>query len=250
MDALPIDEVDYAKYDPDDLAEFFECHYRERNRPLVIRGAALRWPALDKWTFDYLAQKCGSTNVPCMVFGGPRSMVVPIPADEALRRISDGGNLYISLATITPVDGEASLPMLMDDCEFPTLISTKSSKALTAFIGRDSFAPLHHHGGSPPERIIEAIKTQLVGTKTAVLFPPNSEFPFSRIQFKEWLSDRQQVLERYPRLRELPSHQSDLAPGDMLFIPAYWWHCFFGHETSMSATCFWKDSKPSAMPNT
>jgi lysine-specific demethylase 8/hypoxia-inducible factor 1-alpha inhibitor (HIF hydroxylase) len=87
--------------------------------------------------------------------------------------------------------------------------------------------PLHYDSG-------DGTLVQLHGVKRATLFPPSQTrnlypFPLRRKGIPPWFSqlylDRPDF-DRFPRLKTALPHQVDvvLAPGEVLFIPANWWH--------------------------
>src|SRR3712207_1389328 len=43
--------------------EEFVREYRDRDRPVVLEGYVADWPAVRAWSFDHLAQRCGSVRV-------------------------------------------------------------------------------------------------------------------------------------------------------------------------------------------
>ena len=54
----PIDRVnDISKED-------FINNYLNKRKPLIIRNATKTWPALQKWTFEYLKETVGDQMVP------------------------------------------------------------------------------------------------------------------------------------------------------------------------------------------
>ncbi len=41
----------------------FYRNYVARNKPVIVTGAIDAWPALHKWTFQYMADKMGAAKV-------------------------------------------------------------------------------------------------------------------------------------------------------------------------------------------
>jgi hypothetical protein len=54
----PIDRVDHIS------REDFVNKYLNPRKPLIISKATQNWPALQKWTFDYLKDVVGDQTVP------------------------------------------------------------------------------------------------------------------------------------------------------------------------------------------
>ena len=262
--SLPtVDTIDAADYSAANLAAHFSANYRSRNRPLRVRHAASDWPAIKLWTLEYLAETCKDAPTAVMMFGSGMPRMLYLPTTEALARIRRGEKIYISQSSIieephaSRPGSTVDLPMLAQDCGELSLLADKRGKSLQAFIGIDTYASMHFHPGKPRIReCIESIKVQLVGKKKAILFSPNtnlkpallSAFNFSKISFEDWLSNSKGVLAQLTLARNFAAYECSLEPGDLLFIPAYWWHSFYGEGLSMSATYFWFDAEPEACP--
>jgi hypothetical protein len=105
--------------------------------------------------------------------------------------------------------------------------------------------PLHFDSG-------DGTLAQLHGTKRVVLFPPSQTrnlypFPLHRRGIAPWISqvypDRPDF-DRFPRLKTALPHRMDitLAAGEMLFIPANWWHevSALSEDYICSINRFWK----------
>src|SRR4051812_28041713 len=71
--------------------EFLE-RYRRHDRPVVIRGAVDSWPAMSRWSIEYLRDKVGDVEVDVMAYeeGGRNERVyVRMPLAEYLDKIKD-----------------------------------------------------------------------------------------------------------------------------------------------------------------
>ena len=54
--------------------------YVALNKPAIFRGAASHWPAIDKWTDEYLRYICASPGFPCpKLYIFPSTVGVPYP---------------------------------------------------------------------------------------------------------------------------------------------------------------------------
>jgi hypothetical protein len=255
---MKIQSVEFLDYHSHPIeSEFlskFETDYRNKNIPLLIKGGAREWAPVKKWNLAGLAHRCGNAPVPAMLMNGRRPRSVRIAASDAISRITLGQNLYISQATIG-MDNDMwmvpDLPMLSTDCEAPFFIGHKEKKQLRAFMGRDTFASMHFHAGFPHiKRCVESLKIQVTGIKKILFFAPTVDLQayrllghnFSQISFKEWQRDLS--LREKVGNPDAVAYECDLVPGDMLYIPAYWWHCVFGPGESISTTYFWQDTDP------
>lgn len=250
MQIQAVEELDLSNghSDHEGATERFEASYRKKNIPLVLRRAASEWPAIATWNLDYVAERCGSSSGRAMVYGGARPTNLRLPVRDVVARIQSGEKIYLSEAIISSEHPrmDPEIPALMTDLEVPAVVAEKRDRVLAAFFGVDTYASMHFHPDA------ESLKIQVVGRKRALLIPPDADLPsfpflsmnFSRISFLDWDRHPERLLERHPELRSLTAYECTLDPGDMLFIPNYWWHSFFGAGLSMSVTYFWNDTQP------
>lgn len=86
--------------------------------------------------------------------------------------------------------------------------------------------------------------TQMHGTKEVTLYPPtrraemyphelSSSFFYSRVD----PADVDRTL--YPDFPTQPAARFELAPGDTLYIPPFWWHYIRSRELGVSVNVFW-----------
>ena len=54
------ENIDYLFENPSPL-QFMR--YLVKNRPFIVKGGCLTWPAVEKWNFGYLAQMMGDAEV-------------------------------------------------------------------------------------------------------------------------------------------------------------------------------------------
>lgn len=92
---------------------------------------------------------------------------------------------------------------------------------------------------------------QLVGRKRVVLFPPKDwrglyPFPLHHPHDRQSQVDFfRPDLDRFPRLSELTPIECILHPGDVVFIPQYWWHHIENLDDGCTSVTFWyKDTAP------
>jgi hypothetical protein len=111
MKLSPIDRVD------DISKEDFINNYLIPRKPLIIRKATQSWPALQKWTFDYLKETVGDKIVP-LYDSSKADPSKPINASAAEMKFGD----YIDLIQKEPTDLRIFLfdpikyaPALLDD---------------------------------------------------------------------------------------------------------------------------------------
>ncbi|MGZ3449970.1 MAG: cupin-like domain-containing protein [Polyangiales bacterium] len=219
----------------------FEREYVLPHRPVLVRGAMKRLPAL-RWTFDSIAAVAPQRKVPALFFpkGDPylretsELRMVELAAQmRTLREPRDPEDPYPYLIC----DIAKYLPELLPDASLARAPEPERCVAFEAFIGRDSITSTHFHPGS------HAMVTQVRGEKTVILHPPEESrelygyapwtfhYSYSRARYDQ--------LERFPSLARARATQVTLRPGDQLFIPTMWWHTVYAMGESITVSHFW-----------
>lgn len=220
-------------------AEDFLNRFYATSRPVIMRGAIADWPALKRWTPDYLKQQVGAGEVE---FQGGRNNDpnFELYKDNHKHRMPFDG--FIDLITGAGGGNDAYL----------TAYNSASNSAvlapLEADIGRigiltgapgmlwigpgGTFTPLHFD-------LTNNLLAQIVGTKHLVLLPP-SETP-KLANTRHVFSDVHDVtdpecLARYPEAESARQFEVTLEPGDLLYIPVGWWHQVVAEDFSVMQT--------------
>lgn len=218
---------------------FLNDHYAA-NWPVVLAGEMEGWPALDRWTPDYLKRVVGDREVDVqadrgadadferrktrhtrrMAFGAFIDRVAP-PAQ--------GNDVYLT-AYNSAANAEALAPLQADLGFIDKLLTRERGMMWIGAAG--AFTPLHHD-------LTNNLFLQVVGRKRMLLVSPldtprlyNDQHVFSRIRDLT----APDVLRRFPLLEGLRVHRVDLLAGDVLFIPVGWWHQVLSLDFSVSIT--------------
>ncbi len=230
----------------------FEERFLFPQRPVIISGAMEDWPALQRWTNDYLTEKVGArtfrpwqktdmveakkgnSDTPPMKFAEYFDLL-------AGDTISDG-QLYVAILPI-----RTSLPELWPDIRFPAYVDEDKYLQVNFWFGPgNNFTPLHYDAN-------DNFLAQIRGRKQVILCPPREiarlyPFPFSFTAdpFSYGANHFSQVnvlspdLTRFPDWAHADRALLELGPGDMLFIPVHWWHSVWGIEQNMSINYWWR----------
>jgi hypothetical protein len=224
----------------------FEERFLFPQRPVIISGAMEGWPARERWTNDYLTEKVGARTVnpwrpdqsPCDTPPMKLAEYIDLLASAS---ISDG-RLYAALLPI-----RTSLPELWPDVRFPPFVDEDKYRFVNFWFGPgNNFTPLHY---DPADNLL----TQIRGRKQVILCPPREiarlyPFPFSYAAnpYSPAANHMSQVnvlspdLTRFPAWAHADRAVLELGPGDMLFIPLYWWHTVWGIDQNMSINYWWR----------
>ena len=196
-------------------------------RPCVITGAIADWPALARWTPDYLRAAIGDTPVE---FQGGRQNAADfelakdrykqrLPFRAYMDRITHtpGNDAYVT-AYNSAANRAAFAPLMADTRPITDYLTPGGGMLWIGPAG--TFTPLHFD-------LTNNLLAQVVGRKHVLLVPAtqsrflyNSRHVFSEVHD---LEDPAR-LERYPLARQATPYAVTLEPGELLYIPIGWWH--------------------------
>jgi hypothetical protein len=223
--------------------EAFDACTKQR-KPCVLRGAGRDWPAVARWTLASLAQRLGRQLVPAVPLRG-RELGVDArrgvartmrEAAEVLREIEqEQGTSYL----IAPLD---TLPAdIRDEAPIPMPCRGAAWVATNVWIApAGTITPLHFD-------IPHNFLVQIRGAKRVMVFerghfmkmykePLWSSVPnFSRVD------PMNPALDRFPAFRDMQPFVTDLAEGDVLFLPSATWHHVTSETNSISVNYWWAE---------
>ena len=233
----PIERIDGASLSEEE----FLARYLRPHRPVVLTNVAADWPAMRDWTPEYFKRRFGSKPV---AIGYDRDMPFDAFIDAVLASSSAQPGPYMYRSFLHEV-----LPELLPDVipqnrfAFPRRYASplmpevwrRPDGYLKLLIGGvGSKFPVMHFDGDNAHAAI----TQIHGVKEFVMYAPEDApylypkkfFPnHSRVD-DPTLQDPQ----RFPLLALARQYRTELGPGDMIFVPARWWHAARALSTSIS----------------
>jgi hypothetical protein len=227
----PIDLVD------DITKEEFVNNYLNPRKPLIIRKATESWPALQKWTFDYLKETVGDQVVP-LYDSSKADPSKPINASAAEMKFAD----YIDLIQKEPTDLRIFLfdpikhaPQLLDDYRSPTnLMGGFLDKYPNMFFGGAGSVTFLHYDID----LAHIFHTHFNGRKRVILFDQKWSKRLYCIPFATYALEDYDIespdLQKFPALDGIEGYEAFLEHGDTLFMPTGFWHWMKYLEGSFS----------------
>jgi lysine-specific demethylase 8 len=258
-----------AALDPRALALRLE----REDRPLLISGATEHWPALATWSVEYLAAQLGHIQVEYKHSTGnahpdfrqhtPARMFAREKASfgEFLRRISSGPEserarclftgderfLLRRRSGETTIDPE--LAPLLDAVVVPEFFSEQRLHTVWAwFSGRGVRTWLHYDNNG-----CHNLNAQVSGSKRCWLYPPEELarlHPFllggsNPAHNCSAIDVEAPQLALAADLQAAACWHAELRAGDLLFIPAWWFHTFLHlGEFNSNVNFWWKPTPP------
>jgi hypothetical protein len=222
---------------------FLRDHYA-LNRPVLLAGEVADWPAVRRWTPDYLKAAVGHRSVQVQTARNAdpdyeRNMAAhsrTLAFDAFIGQIAGpgaGNDTY--LTAYNSAANVQSLAMLDADLGFlDDYLSTgaEAPRGMPWIGPAGTFTPLHHD-------LTNNLLLQIVGRKRVLLAAPG-ETPklYNDCGVYSRVGDltAPDALARFPDLEGIRIHALVLAPGDALFIPVGWWHQVTALDFSVTLT--------------
>jgi len=221
---------------------FFEEYY-SRNRPVILKGIAEKWPAFGKWTLSFLRAKFGSSIVKY------QCRDVSVNHLQAFYENGQTGTLSSYLDLIESETSENRKYYLMSqdkllrrvafrcllkdiDCSASGIFSesTKNDNIHLWLGPKGSITPLHRDQNN-------IYLAQLLGRKRVRLL---SSLALDRVYNEQGHHSLINLdaldLEKFGRARDLRFLEAVIEPGDLLFIPVAWWHHVTSLDISLSVS--------------
>jgi histone arginine demethylase JMJD6 len=212
--------------------EEFAKGYLNPRKPVIITDALRGWKALERWTPEFFKQQFGDMKLTLQKAPTMAQLI-----DRVLESTEEKPAPYLTNQPVYQM-----FPSLKADLEpmpdyfFPNWLGDQyllksfgakmnRSGAIELYIGGKggSFPVLHYDWGGT-----HAFLMQIYGRKQFVIFSPDQEPFLYPTQTKDGRSLLNSVekpdLEKFPLFAKAQPTTFVLEPGEMLFIPAQWWH--------------------------
>lgn len=254
------------------LGELRDAALDLRDEPLIIKGGAAGWPAVERWTPEYLAARLGPIEIAYKVSSSnahpdfrastPREMFArqrgPLarfleligsgPPSERARYLFTGDEKFLLRRRLGQTHVDAELAPLLDDLATPALFSGEQLYTVWAWFSGPGVRTWLHYDNNGCHNL----NAQLRGRKRCVLYAPDDlarlhPFPLGG-ENPAYNCSRIDVERPQGELRvdaTVRGWHAELEAGDLLFIPAWWFHTFehLG-EFNANVNYWWRPSHP------
>ncbi len=222
--------------------EAFLSNYYSTNRPVIIEGVVSKWPALDKWTIEYLNTAFGAHTIKYQMGRSPddhRDCFIDHTVAGTLAE-------FISAIQAVPLHQEPPYLIahdrILDRHEFRPLLQdlifddryfdAKSIHSRVFFwLGpARSKTPLHRDLGN-------VYMAQIRGRKRIIMIPSKQlHLVYNEHGYHSEANFSSLMLDKFPLLKKAFIMEFVLNPGELLFIPAGWWHDVEALDTAITIT--------------
>lgn len=211
--------------------EVFLRDYVRAGRPVVVKNATPRWPAMRKWTPQFFKERFGDHMVQISYnerlsfsdfIDGVMASTIEKPGPY-MYRLFLHEHLPEALPDVSPQNPYAfarryASPLMMEYWRRPD----GYMKLLIG--GAGGRFPMMHFDDENAHATI----TEIYGPKEFIVYSPK-DTPYMYVDPERGnisLVDdpKNQDLERFPLLAKATQYRSVLEPGDMVFVPCGWWH--------------------------
>ena len=229
------------------LEEFKHKIFSSR-KPAIITGKMNDWKALSLWSVDYLNNIVGDKEIDVnfsknKIFSFDPEAQFNIVSKKI--KFTDFTNWIVQEKTTeeyyylqqSPIT--TTFPELVRDIEIPDYIDQKLFIIANLWISTAGNVSQLHYDMS------ENLLSQICGRKRVLLFEPKQTsllYPFpahSKIPHMSQLNIDQPDIDKFPKFQKAKYMECLLEPGEMLFIPAFWWHQVYSLEQLNISINFW-----------
>lgn len=235
------------------VQKFFNDYLLPR-RPVVLTGVTKNWKALKQWQVEYLYSIAGNIEVP--VYKSPTMVFKPetqyaydrvrstMPFRDYLEVLSAGGFRDGYCYYLATVPFTKQYPVLASQVDFSHFLIASDELEPNVWISATgTITPLH---SDPYEK--HNFHAVIKGEKRFVIYSPDDRELLAPYSSEERIEQFSQVdidnpdLNRFPGFVKAQGWECFLRPGDLLFLPMWWWHQVYTLSPAISVNLWWPES--------
>jgi Cupin-like domain len=213
--------------------------YRAEGRPVILSDIGVSWSAFERWTPDYLRERCGDATVQVFLdrnsdpnyetnYDAHRKDIVFRDYVDRVIGSTDSNDIYVH-AQNGFMATEAGQRLLADIVPLTYLDPQRMHGNTFFWFGPGgTVTPLHHDE-------CDIIFVQVYGRKQWTLISPRQKhLLYNNIAVFSEVDAEKPDLERHPLFRFAGTSQFVLNPREALFLPNGWWHHVRALDVSIS----------------
>lgn len=229
MNVKPIERIENPS------VEEFQQNFVIPNKPVIISGIAKHWPACSLWKPETFKTMFGRVQAPLrksdneldVFFGEAKQKTTMSIAEyiDLIYSIPPNGKRPPYLGNISFNDplAKSHLDQISSHLKFPDYFPVNSGHELRLWVGATGQKSAIHNDN------YHNLNVQIFGKKSFLLFSPEQHERLYPVKIHDglWSSpiDPQKPdLEKFPLFRQAEALEGTLDEGDLIFIPAFWWH--------------------------
>ncbi len=242
---MPAKSATIPRVTPDQFATSFF----PRNIPAIVTDATSEWGMSGRWSPEFLTSLIGTRPVIVSISAEGKFTYDPsgkatsdsfseesMTFAEAARQIAEadrGRRLYVMQQSIP-----LHFPELMREIRVPHWISSVGETSINLWFGRGSVTPLHYDATNN-------FFAQQYGEKHFTIFAPDDTGHLYPHPIDSGMPHLSSVdvdspdLRAYPRFSQATPIRFTVKAGELLFLPAFWWHQVRSPHISTSVSIWW-----------
>lgn len=239
--------------------DFFESEVIPKREPALLRGLEIG-RAREKWTPEYLAENGGERPVKIHVCSTGKMDFIhknftykTLPFNQFVKRASEDiheeyfvcpeEKYYLRSLGDDPrkdiSDINVQFPSLAQDINIPKLYPEDRFFSSVFRISSPQGQLWTHYD------IMDNLLIQVTGRKRVVLYSPQDATKlYLNGDKSEVLDIDNPDLSKYPKFAEATPFECFMEPGDVLFIPAMWFHNVISLQFGVAVNVFWRHLDP------
>ncbi|TFI53958.1 cupin-like domain-containing protein [Mastigocladus laminosus UU774] len=235
----------------------------QQYQPFIIEDVATHWDICNKWSNDYLIKHCGDNLVPVRFFtkdyftnyenfayesSDYQRRIQEMTYKEYIKNyVEDMSNeskndSEIVVSYLPQANFEEHFPEVIGDVTYPEYLNRKPNVLFWQGFSKKSFCSttnLHFDG-------IHNLFCQIRGRKRILLFPPSDYLSFyPALDNSLSVIENSKVnpdfldLELFPKFPWQEKIEVVLQPGEIIYIPPFWWHYITAVDENISLLFFY-----------
>ncbi len=205
----------------------FLNNYIKKGQPVILEGFARKWPAFQKWSFEYFSNRSFNEMVPAKIGDhiGDDQKCVAVGFKKYFQDIIKNPNQAGAVNPyLTNFDLFKEFPDLIEDVDFSILNGSKVLVYQRTHFGPAGTVSGYHidYADNMLAQIRGKKRIRLINSKYKNRMYPKKCFKYftliSQIDPKNYNE------EKFPLFKNTPAYIGDLNAGDIVFIPRRWWH--------------------------